>query len=79
MSKGNRIISCRTPEELCQLIEETIQRRNFWSADEPWTIARFLVLAAWEKVRKMERSRAPRGAKRRKSKNDFQESQVTST
>lgn len=56
-SRGSPVVKFRCLPDLLREIEQTIDRRNFWSDDEPWTLSTFLQIAAREKLAKMARSR----------------------
>lgn len=60
MSKGSPITLVRLPTDLIAEIELTIARRNVHTRREPWDTSKFIRDAIREKIRKMERSRAPR-------------------
>jgi hypothetical protein len=65
MSKGNRLFAFRMTAQLYALVEETIERRNVWTRNAPWTMTDFFHAAIREKIRKMRRSRKPRTRKTR--------------
>lgn len=60
MSKGNPITLVRLDKQLIDEVDVTITRRNLHTRAEPWTVSGFIRAAIREKIRKMERSRAPR-------------------
>jgi hypothetical protein len=60
MSQGSPMLGCRIPQDLLDEVSRTIARRNAWSPEEPWTQARFIVVAIREKLAKMKRSRTRR-------------------
>lgn len=57
MSKGTKAFPVRLPNKLLQEVNETIQRRNDHSKEEPWTFSDFVRIALREKISKMERGR----------------------
>lgn len=57
MSKGTKAYSLRISDDDMAQIEETIARRNSFSADEPWDWSKFVRIAIREKINKMRRSR----------------------
>lgn len=57
MSKGTQVYSVRIPSELSSEISKTINRRNLFSKEGPWTFTDFILMAVREKLAHMERSR----------------------
>lgn len=57
MSAGTRVYTVRLPAALMHEVNWTIQRRNVWTAAEPWTISDFIRVALEREIRKMMRSR----------------------
>jgi hypothetical protein len=47
----------RCQDSLWDEVIETVQRRNLWSRERPWTLSDFIGIALKEKIRKMARSR----------------------
>lgn len=65
MSKGTPIRTLRIPPDLAAEIDATIKRRNQHSTAEPWHWSAFVLTTIRREIRKMARSRAPRGARPR--------------
>jgi hypothetical protein len=63
MSKGTRIFPVRLPTDLIDEVRLTIDRRNLWSAAEPWNLSDFIRVCLTREMQKMRRSR--RKGKRR--------------
>jgi hypothetical protein len=57
MSNGTRVYTVRLQDDLMERVQETMQRRDLYSADSPWTLSDFLRVCVEEKLAKMERSR----------------------
>jgi len=60
MSRGTPVVPVRVDQETMALVMETIQRRNFWTQCEPWSVSDFIRIALREKIAKMARCRRPR-------------------
>lgn len=67
MGKGSRKLNFRISESLYAEALETIERRNNWTTDEPWDLTKFVRIAIRDKIKKMARSRKPRGRKNQQS------------
>jgi hypothetical protein len=62
MGKGSPMLGVRISKDLLDEVNRTILRRNTWTFEEPWTMARFISIAIREKLAKMDRSRLRRKA-----------------
>lgn len=62
-SKGNKVVPVRMDPELLSAALVTIQTRNIFTTEQPWTFSDFVRVALVEKMKKMERSRRPRSRK----------------
>lgn len=69
MSRGNVIVKTRVPADLLAAIEVQIAKRNHHSAEQPWDMSDWIRVAMREKLAKMIRCRAPRGARRQAKEN----------
>jgi hypothetical protein len=66
VSRGNTVLQVRVPDLLLAQIERQIASRNYHTNREPWVISDWIRVAMIEKLRKMERCRAPRGSRKRR-------------
>lgn len=64
MSKGNPVKGIRFDPLTLAAVEAAISQRNFFSRRKPWDFSAFVHNAIWEKLRKMQRGRAPRKRRR---------------
>lgn len=65
-SKGTPMRQFRYSDEEWLALEVAVERRNFWTRQEPWTLSDFIRIAIAEKLDKMRRCRSrkrPRPAK----------------
>lgn len=56
-SKGTRMRQFRYSDGDWAKLEMAVERRNFWTREEPWTLSDFIRIAIAEKLDKMRRCR----------------------
>lgn len=59
-SKGTPRRTFRFADQFWTTVEEAVDRRNFWTQREPWTLSDFVRIAIAEKLAKMKRCRRRR-------------------
>jgi Arc/MetJ-type ribon-helix-helix transcriptional regulator len=57
MSQGTRVYTVRLSDEMMAEVQDCMQRRDFHSANSPWTLSDFIKAAITEKLSHMARSR----------------------
>jgi hypothetical protein len=55
-SKGTPRRSFRMSDDAFEQMLETIERRNVWTKEAPWSVSDFIGIAIADKIRKMSRS-----------------------